>query len=116
MLGIEPARDPRKYPAHIARGQKNRVRGDRIARFLAGQTPARLGGEEDFLAPPPIIEGEMWRTGLLQTGDIKNPCAAIRMRWAIEPRFFAKLRQTEGTAIVVKSRIRHPSILSRLAF
>src|SRR5258707_1148815 len=115
MLGIEAARDPRKQPAHIGAGKKNRVWRNRIARPPADEAPGRFGGEEDFLTLPSIIEGEMRWTGLLQACHVKNQCTAVRIRWPIEPRLLTKLRQTERTAIVVKSRIRHPSILSRLA-
>ena len=116
MLGIEPARDSRKHSAHIGAGKKNCARGNRIARLLADKAPARFGAEESLLVPPSIIEGEMRRTGLLQTGDIKDPCPAVGIGRDLEPHFPTKLRQTEGTAIVVKSRIRHAAILSRRAF
>src|SRR4029077_9260247 len=94
---------------------QNGARGNLIAHPPADKTPARFGGEEGFLVPPSIIEREMRRAGLLQTGNVENPCSPIRVWRDAESALLAKLGQTEGTAIVVKSRIRHPSFLSCLA-
>src|SRR5438045_9581624 len=100
VFGIELARDRSKHATHCGARKQNGVGRNRVARLVADKAPSRLCGEEVFLAPPSIKEGEMRRASLPQACHVKNQCCKVCARWAIEAHRLTELRQTEGTAIV----------------